>query len=45
LLERLGFRSEARLVDADWFKGGWSTLRLYAMLDREWSARQNAERQ
>ena len=36
LLERLGFRCEARLVDADWFKGEWSTLRLYAMLSREW---------
>jgi RimJ/RimL family protein N-acetyltransferase len=36
LLERLGFRCEARLVEADWFKGEWSTLRLYAMLDREW---------
>src|SRR5262245_21422382 len=45
LLDRLGFRSEARLVEADWFKGEWSTLRLYAMLDREWSARQNAEQQ
>jgi RimJ/RimL family protein N-acetyltransferase len=28
LLERLGFRCEARLVEADWFKGEWSTLRL-----------------
>ena len=37
LLNRLGFRCEARFVDADWFKGEWSTLRLYAMLDREWS--------
>jgi RimJ/RimL family protein N-acetyltransferase len=39
LFERLGFRSEARLVEADWFKGEWSTLRLYAILDREWRAR------
>jgi RimJ/RimL family protein N-acetyltransferase len=38
LLERLGFRCEARLVEADWFKGEWSTLRLYAMLEREWHA-------
>jgi RimJ/RimL family protein N-acetyltransferase len=45
LLERLGFRCEARLVEAEWFKGEWSTLRLYAMLDREWRARPNAERQ
>ena len=36
LLERLGFRCEARLVEADWFKGEWSTLRIYAMLRREW---------
>jgi RimJ/RimL family protein N-acetyltransferase len=45
LLERLGFRCEGRLVEADWFKGEWSTLRLYAMLDREWRGRPNAERQ
>ena len=36
LLERLGFRCEARLIEADWFKGDWSTLRMYAMLNREW---------
>jgi RimJ/RimL family protein N-acetyltransferase len=40
LLERLGFRCEARLVEADWFKGEWSTLRVYAMLNREWRRRQ-----
>lgn len=42
LLERLGFRCEARLVEADWFKGEWSTLCVYALLDREWQPRQNA---
>jgi RimJ/RimL family protein N-acetyltransferase len=36
LFERLGFRCEARLIEADWFKGEWSTLRMYAMLNREW---------
>ena len=36
LLERLGFRCEARLVEADWFKGEWTTLRTYAVLRREW---------
>ena len=36
LLERLGFRCEARLVEADWFKGEWTTLRTYATLRREW---------
>jgi RimJ/RimL family protein N-acetyltransferase len=45
LLERLGFRCEARLVEADWFKGEWSTLRIYAMLAREWSRHQTPERQ
>jgi RimJ/RimL family protein N-acetyltransferase len=37
LLERLGFRCEARLVEADWFKGEWTTVRTYAQLRREWS--------
>jgi RimJ/RimL family protein N-acetyltransferase len=36
VLERLGFRCEARLVEADWFKGEWSTLRVFALLAREW---------
>jgi RimJ/RimL family protein N-acetyltransferase len=39
LLERLGFRCEARHVEADWFKGEWATLRVYALLAREWRAR------
>jgi RimJ/RimL family protein N-acetyltransferase len=38
LLERLGFRCEARLLEADWFKNEWATLRTYAILRREWSA-------
>ena len=38
LFERLGFRCEARLVEADWFKGAWTTLRVFAVLDREWPA-------
>ena len=42
LFERLGFRCEARLVEADWFKGEWSTLRLYAILNREWRRHENA---
>ncbi len=37
LLERLGFRCEARLVEADWFKGEWTTLRIYAVLRRDWA--------
>ena len=38
LLERLGLRLEARHVEADWFKGEWATLRVYAVLAREWGA-------
>jgi RimJ/RimL family protein N-acetyltransferase len=42
VLERLGLRCEARLVEADWFKGAWSTLRVYAILRREWEARRGS---
>jgi RimJ/RimL family protein N-acetyltransferase len=38
LFEQLGFRCEARLVEADWFKGEWATLRIDAVLAREWLA-------
>jgi RimJ/RimL family protein N-acetyltransferase len=44
LLGRVGFRCEARLVEADWFKGEWSTLRIYAILEREWCGRRDARR-
>jgi len=36
LLERLGFRLEARLIEADWFKGEWATPRFYAVLKKDW---------
>jgi RimJ/RimL family protein N-acetyltransferase len=39
LLERLGLRPEARFVDADWFKGEWTTLRVHAVLAAEWVSR------
>lgn len=39
LVERLGFRQEARFVDAEWFKGEWSTMLVHALLDHEWVAR------
>jgi RimJ/RimL family protein N-acetyltransferase len=42
LLERLGFRCEARLVEADWFKGEWSTLRVFAVLADEFSTREQS---
>lgn len=38
LLERLGLRQEAELLEADWFKGEWTTLCTYAVLGREWTA-------
>ena len=36
LLGRLGFRQEARLVDAVHFKGEWATQLFFAMLEDEW---------
>ncbi|NYF15274.1 RimJ/RimL family protein N-acetyltransferase [Microbacterium sp. AK009] len=35
LLTGLGFRHEGRAVEADWFKGEWTTLDTWAMLARE----------
>jgi len=35
LLTRAGFRQESRQVDADWFKGEWTTLDGYALLASE----------
>jgi RimJ/RimL family protein N-acetyltransferase len=39
LLERLGLRREAHLVEAAWFKGRWSSEYWYAVLRREWEVR------
>ncbi|CAH0259130.1 Spermidine N(1)-acetyltransferase [Microbacterium oxydans] len=38
VVERLGFRQEARLVDSEWFKDEWSTLLIFGLLDDEWRA-------
>jgi RimJ/RimL family protein N-acetyltransferase len=38
LFARLGLRQEAELVEADWWKGEWTTLCIYAVLAREWAA-------
>ena len=35
LLTRVGFRHESRQIEADWFKGEWTTLDGYALLSRE----------
>lgn len=36
LLARVGFREEGRFRDNAWFKGAWSSERLYALLRSEW---------
>lgn len=36
VMERLGMRREAHLVENELFKGEWSDEYVYAMLDREW---------
>lgn len=39
LLERLGFRREAHLVESIFFKGAYGSEYQYAMLGREWKVR------
>jgi RimJ/RimL family protein N-acetyltransferase len=39
LMERLGMRREAHLVENEYVKGEWTDELIYAMLDREWQAR------
>lgn len=36
LMERLGMRREARLIENEFVKGEWADELVYAMLDREW---------
>jgi len=38
LFGRLRFRCEGRQVEAKWFIGESTTMRVYAMLEREWRA-------
>ncbi|TLP53203.1 GNAT family N-acetyltransferase [Microbispora triticiradicis] len=38
LMERLGMRLEARLVENEFFAGAWSDELIYGMLAREWRA-------
>jgi len=40
LFRRLGFRQEAHFVEHVWFKGAWGSEYLFALLGREWQARQ-----
>jgi RimJ/RimL family protein N-acetyltransferase len=39
LFRRLGFRQEAHFVENIWFKGGWGSEFLFALLRREWEER------
>lgn len=39
LCERVGMRREAHHVENYWFKGAWADTLVYAVLDREWTAR------
>ncbi|HEU4529313.1 MAG TPA: GNAT family protein [Actinomycetota bacterium] len=38
VLDKLGMRREAHLVENEWVKGEWQSEVVYAMLDREWRA-------
>jgi RimJ/RimL family protein N-acetyltransferase len=42
VLERLGMRREAHLVENEWVKGEWQSELVYAVLEREWRARPEA---
>jgi RimJ/RimL family protein N-acetyltransferase len=39
VLEKLGMRHEALLVENEWIKGEWQSEAIYALLDREWAER------
>jgi RimJ/RimL family protein N-acetyltransferase len=39
VMERLGMRREAHLVQNEWVKGEWTDEVIYAMLTEEWRAR------
>ena len=38
VLEKLGMRREAHLIENEFVKGEWQSELVYAMLDREWRA-------
>src|SRR3954452_23010225 len=43
VLERLGMRKEAHLIEHDWVKGEWSSEAIYAILAREWRERRGRD--
>jgi RimJ/RimL family protein N-acetyltransferase len=36
VLEKVGMRREAHLIENEWLKGEWTDEVIYALLDREW---------
>ena len=38
VLEKLGMRREALLIENEWVKGEWQSEAVYALLAREWTA-------
>ena len=40
VVERLGLRREAHLIENDQFNGQWGDEYIYALLAREWHSRQ-----
>ena len=44
VLEKLGMRREAHLIENEWVKGEWQSEAIYAILAREWAAQAQAQR-
>jgi RimJ/RimL family protein N-acetyltransferase len=42
LMERLGMRREGHFVDNEWVKDEWTSELVYALLQHEWRAKQDA---
>jgi len=42
VMERLGMQQEAHFREHAHFKGRWDEERIFAILDRDWTARRNA---
>ena len=45
VLEKLGMRREAHLVENEWVKGEWQSELVYAVLEREWAYSPESESQ
>jgi RimJ/RimL family protein N-acetyltransferase len=43
VLERLGMRQEAHLVENEYVKGEWQSEVIYALLDREWLSQREGD--